>query len=74
MAKPEQGGPDADQVVEPVPAKPITFHDKQYISRTLLLPDRRQMNVERRQVTVEADDKVAIAFFRKRDDFEQLQE
>lgn len=74
MAKPEQDAPAAGQVVEPIPAKPITFYDKQYTSRTLILPDRRQMNVERRQVTVDADDAVAVAFFRKRGDFEQLQE
>lgn len=74
MAKPEQGAPEAGRVVESVPAKPITFYDKQYTSRTLILPDRRQVSVERRLVTVEADDTVAVAFFRKRSDFEQLQE
>ncbi|MEG9622061.1 hypothetical protein [Pseudomonas guariconensis] len=74
MAKPEQDAPEAGQVVESVPVKPITFYDKQYASRTLILPDRRQVSVERRLVTVEADDTVAVAFFRKRSDFEQLQE
>ncbi|MBH3358784.1 hypothetical protein [Pseudomonas guariconensis] len=74
MAKPEQDTPEAGQAVESVPAKPITFYDKQYTSRTLILPDRRQVSVERRRVTVEADDMVAVAFFRKRSDFEQLQE
>lgn len=74
MAKPEQGAPEAGQAVESVPAKPITFYDKQYTSRTLILPDRRQVSVERRLVTVVADDTVAVAFFRKRSDFEQLQE
>ena len=74
MAKPEQGAPEAGQAVETVPAKPITFYDKQYTSRTLILPDRRQVSVERRLVKVEADDTVAVAFFRKRSDFEQLQE
>lgn len=74
MAKPEQDTPEAGQAVEPVPAKSITFFDMNYISRPLFLPDRRQLNVERRLVTVEADDTVAVAFFRKRNDFEQLQE
>lgn len=74
MAKPEQDAPEAGQAVESVPEKPITFYDKQYTSRTLILPDRRQVSVERRRVTVEADDMVAVAFFRKRNDFEQLQE
>lgn len=74
MAKPEQDILDAGQVDEPAPAKQATFYDKQYTSRTLILPDRRQVSVERRLVTVEAGDEVAIAFFRKRSDFEQLQE
>ena len=74
MAKPEQDAPEAGQAVESVPVKPITFFDMNYISRPLFLPDRRQLNVERRLVTVEADDTVAVAFFRKRSDFEQLQE
>lgn len=74
MAKPEQDASDAGLTVEPVPAKPITFYDKQYASRTLILPDRRQLDVKGRKVEVEPDDKVALTFLRKRSDFEQLQE
>lgn len=74
MAKPEQDAPEAGQSVESVPVKPITFYDKQYTSRTLILPDRRQLDVKGRKVEVEPDDKVALAFLRKRSDFEPLQE
>ncbi len=74
MAKPDQDAPEVGQTVEPVPAKPITFYDKQYTSRTLILPDRRLISVERRLVMIDAADTVAVSFFRKRSDFELLKE
>lgn len=60
-------------VAEPVPAKPITFRDKEYTERLLLMPDWRQLQVKRARVVVMGDDTAAIAFLRKRPDFEQLQ-
>ncbi|MCO7516421.1 hypothetical protein NJF44_15680 [Pseudomonas guariconensis] len=76
MAKPEKDTPadESMQVIEPVPAKTITFRDKQYTSRSLILPDRRVLPVAQARVTVEGDDDVAIAFLRKRSDFEQVRE
>lgn len=70
MSKPEKEGP----AELPVPVKPITFRDLQYTSRTLILPDRRALAVTAKSITVEGNDSVAIAFFRKRSDFEQVRE
>ena len=59
---------------EPVPAKPITFRDKVYTERILFMPDWRHLQVKRAQVVVKEDDTAAIAFLRKRPDFEQQPE
>lgn len=76
MAKAEKEVPaeGEGQVIaaEPVPAKPITFLDKEYSERILLLRDWRELRVKRARVTVQSDDVVAIAFLSKRPDFEQL--
>lgn len=76
MAKSERDVPVAEPVpaAEPTPAQAATFRDKEYRSRMLVLPDWRVLLVERFQVTVEGDDAVAIAFLRKRPDFELVQE
>lgn len=76
MAKSERDVPIAEPVsaTEPIPVQPTTFRDKEYRSRMLVLPDLRVLLVEQSQVTVEADDAVAIAFFRKRSDFAQERE
>ncbi|CAM3402959.1 hypothetical protein [Pseudomonas plecoglossicida] len=75
-AEKEASSEGAGQVIaaEPVPATPITFRDKDYSERILLLRDWRELRVKRARVTVQADDAVAIAYLRKRPDFEQLQE
>lgn len=77
MAKPEKDTPQTAApatVDKPEPPKPITFRDKEYTRRMLILPDQRSLTVERGQVTVDGDDAVALAFFRKRPDFEQVRE
>lgn len=77
MAKPEKDTPQApvpDTAQKSEPPKSITFRDKEYTWRMLILPDKRSLTVERGQVTVEGDDALALAFFRKRPDFEQVRE
>lgn len=77
MAKPEKDTPELDALVtveKPEPPKAITFRDKEYTYRTLILPGNRLLAVERGLVTVDGDDAVALAFFRKRPDFEQVRE
>ncbi|MCO7563917.1 hypothetical protein NJI34_05480 [Pseudomonas sp. S 311-6] len=77
MAKPEKDTPELAgpaTVEKPEPLKPITFRDKEYTYRTLILPGNRPLSVERGLVTVDGDDAVALAFFRKRPDFEQVRE
>lgn len=74
MAKTENATPPDQQAAEPVPVTPVTFLDKQYKSRTLILPDRRVMSVQQMKVTVAGDDTLALDFFRKRSDFERAQE
>lgn len=77
MAKAEKDASSegAGQVIaeEPVPAKPITFRDKEYTSRMLLLPDWRELHVMGARVAVEGNDTAAITFLSKRPDFERLQ-
>jgi hypothetical protein len=76
MAKSEKDDPVTGPVpaAEPTPAQPATFRDKEYRSRMLVLPDWRVLLVEQFKVTVEGDDTTAIAFLRKRSDFEQVRE
>lgn len=77
MAKVEKGGlaGEVGQVVapDPVPTTPITFRDKEYTERILLMPNWRQLLVKGARVVVMGDDAAAIAYLRKRADFEQLQ-
>lgn len=77
MAKPEKDTPELDApatVEKPEPPKAFTFRDKEYTSRTLILPGNRPLSVERGLVKVDGDDAVALAFFRKRQDFEPVRE
>ncbi|MFP5426360.1 MAG: hypothetical protein ACLGJA_10955 [Gammaproteobacteria bacterium] len=74
MGKTDNATPPDQQAAEPVPVTPVTFLDKQYKARTLILPDRRVMSVQQMKVTVASDDAAAIDFFRKRSDFERVQE
>lgn len=77
MAKPEKDTPElaAPLTVEkPEPPKSVTFRDKEYTYRTLILPGNRSLSVAQGQVTVDGDDAVAVAFLRKRPDFEQVRE
>ncbi|MEX5353653.1 hypothetical protein WCE02_20145 [Pseudomonas juntendi] len=76
MAKPEKDTPelDAPATVEKPEPKAIIFRDKEYTYRTLILPGNRPLSVERGLVTVDGDDAVALAFFRKRPDFEPVRE
>lgn len=61
------------QVITPEPTTPITFRDKVYTERILLMPDWRQLLVKGARVVVMGDDAAAITYLRKRPDFEQLQ-
>ncbi|WP_152957273.1 hypothetical protein [Pseudomonas sp. MN1F] len=58
-------------VAAPEPAKPITFRDKEYTERVLLMPSFRELRVTGARVVVMGDDSAAIAYLRKRPDFEQ---
>lgn len=77
MAKAEKESPveGAGQVIAavPEPAKPITFRDKDYKERVLLMSDWRELRVKGGQVVVMGDDSAAIAYLRRRPDFEQQQ-
>ncbi|MFJ4055975.1 hypothetical protein ACIPZC_21300 [Pseudomonas sp. NPDC089743] len=77
MAKVEKEALDevVGQVVtpEPISTTPITFRDKVYTERILLMPDWRQLLVKGARVVVMGDDAAAITYLRKRPDFEQLQ-
>lgn len=77
MAKAEKEAPaeGAGQVIAaaPEPVKPITFRDKDYKERVLLMSDWRELRVKEGQVVVMGDDSAAIAYLRERPDFEQQQ-
>lgn len=62
-----------EQAIATEPAKPITFRDKEYSERVLLMPNFRQLRVTGARVVVMGDDSAAIAYLRKRPDFEQQQ-
>ncbi|WP_145181853.1 hypothetical protein [Pseudomonas sp. URMO17WK12:I11] len=77
MAKAEKEslaeGVGLEIATEPEPAKPITFRDKEYKERVLLMPNFRELRVTGARVVVMGDDSAAIAYLRKRPDFEQQQ-
>ncbi|MQG96224.1 hypothetical protein [Pseudomonas sp. MN1F] len=77
MAKAEKEAPaeGAGQEITavPDPVQPVTFRDKDYKERVLLMPNFRELRVTRARVVVMGDDSEAIAFLRKRPDFEQQQ-
>ena len=77
MAKAEKEAPaeGAGQQVNAVsdPVQPVTFRDKDYKERVLLMPNFRELRVTGARVVVMGDDSEAIAFLRKRPDFEQQQ-
>ncbi|AZD84943.1 hypothetical protein C4K14_2109 [Pseudomonas chlororaphis subsp. aureofaciens] len=52
----------------------ITYRDKIYTSRTLILPDERQLLVAKATVTVNASDAVALKYLKENAEFEQLKE
>ncbi|AZD34873.1 hypothetical protein C4K22_2120 [Pseudomonas chlororaphis subsp. aurantiaca] len=68
----EQSGP-----ISVAPAQvggEITYRDKVYTSRTLILPDERQLLVAKATVTVSASDAVALKYLKENAEFEQLKE
>jgi len=52
----------------------VTFRDKLYTSRTVVLPDGRTLAVAKNKVTVDSADDVALKTLKAHAEFEQLKE
>ncbi|EZP31921.1 hypothetical protein BW33_02195 [Pseudomonas sp. RIT288] len=52
----------------------VTFRDKHYTSRTVVLPDGRTLAVAKNKVTVDSADDVALRTLKAHAEFEQLKE
>lgn len=52
----------------------VTFRDKLYTSRTVVLPDGRTLAVAKNKVTVDSADDVAFKTLKAHAEFEQLKE
>ncbi|ROL86117.1 hypothetical protein [Pseudomonas chlororaphis] len=79
MAKPQEeplvSAPSAPLSVAPVQAGgEITYRDKIYTSRTLILSAERTLLVAKGVVTVSASDAVALKYLKENAEFEQLKE
>lgn len=58
----------------PTAAGPLlTFRDTRYTSRTLILPDARELPVARGLVTVDADDDGALEYLNKHPDMQRVE-
>jgi len=68
MAKPKEN-PDVSG-----PAGQVTYRDNLYTSRVLILPQGRQMSVDRHRVSVSIDDAEALQYLDAHPDFKPLLE
>lgn len=75
MANPKKAvvAPAQEEVVTPAPVPQVTYRDKRYSSRVLILPGDRQLAVARHLVAVPADDEMARKYLASHPDM-QLQE
>ncbi|AZC49694.1 hypothetical protein C4K35_2101 [Pseudomonas chlororaphis subsp. piscium] len=75
MAKPTEK-PIADETAFPEATRELLlkFLDTVYTSRTLILPDQRELLVFKATVTVSASDAVALKYLKENAEFEQLKE
>lgn len=59
-------------IAEPSAPAAVTFRDKTHTSRSLFMPDGRELKVVSGSLVVQAGDAEALAFVQRRRDFEQL--
>jgi len=71
---------DETTASESIPISPVlkpmtvTFRDKLYTSRTVVLPDGRTLAVVKNKVTVDSADDMALKTLKAHAEFEQLKE
>ena len=58
---------------EQTPVTVVTYRDKVFTSRTLILPDARTLAVAKGIATAQADDTVALEYLRAHPDLEPLE-
>ncbi|MCU7250322.1 hypothetical protein [Pseudomonas koreensis] len=76
MAKHQDDSPAPESVpISPVPtAAVVTFRDRLYTSRTVVLPDGRTLAVVKSEVSVDGADDMALKTLKAHAEFEQLKE